>query len=105
MAARSLKNSSTEQQQATDDQHHGGCAAMDTEGCRSTAALMQDDRAVIDRYDSGRQHEPTKQVRGPVGYENGGEQARRNVTDAFRKEIRPRTQFGAVWHAVCRGCG
>jgi hypothetical protein len=76
--------SSTEQQQATDDQHHSSRAAMDAEGGRSGAALVQDDRGVTDRYDSGRQHKPTKRVCGPVSDENGDEQSRCDVSNTFR---------------------
>jgi hypothetical protein len=51
---------------------------MDAKGHRSAAALVQDDRGVTNRYESGHEHKPTKRVCGPVGYGNRGEQARRN---------------------------
>src|SRR5215472_4716267 len=75
---------------------------MDAESYRSTPALLQDDCGVSDRYDSGRQHEPTKRVCGPISYGNGGEQARRDVTNTFREEIGPRMRLGAGWYAVSR---
>ena len=62
---------------------------MDAEGYRSTPAVVQDNCGVTDGYDSGSQHKPTKRVCGSVSYENGREQARRNVTNTFREEIRP----------------
>ena len=76
---------------------------MDTEGYRSAPALAQTDRGVTDRYDSGRKHKPTKRVCGPVSYDNSGEQARRDVTNTFRGEIRPRMRLRAGWYAVSRG--
>src|SRR5262249_29510545 len=75
---------------------------MDAESYRSTPVLLQDDCGVSDRYDSGRQHEPTKRVCGPISYGNGGEQARRDVTNTFRGEIGPRMRLGAGWDAVSR---
>jgi hypothetical protein len=63
---------------------------MDAKGYRLAPALVQNDRAVRNRYDSGRQHKTIKRVRGPVSYRNDGKQARRDVTNTFRREIRPR---------------
>ena len=82
--ARPAQSSSTEQQQATDDQHSSSRAAMDAEGCRSGAALVKNDHGVTDRYDSGRQHKPTKRAYRSIGYENGDEQSRCDVSNTFR---------------------
>jgi hypothetical protein len=39
---------------------------MDAERRRSAAALLQDDRGITDRYESGHQHKPTKRRRDVV---------------------------------------
>jgi hypothetical protein len=76
---------------------------MDAEGYRSAPAMVQDDRGVSDGYYSGNQHQPTKRACGSVSYGNRREQARRNVSNTFREQIRPRIRLGACWYAVPRG--
>jgi ATP-dependent DNA ligase len=69
---------------------------MDSEG-----HLAQDDRGVSDRYDGGREHKPAKRVSAAVSYENSGEQARCDVPNAFRGEIR---DGAIVYRQACQFC-
>ena len=62
---------------------------MNAKGYPCAPAVMQYeyDSGVSDRDDGSHQHEPAKSMRGPMGYENGGKQARGDVTNTLRGEI------------------